>query len=335
MPERLSRRRRALFAAIAVALALVVAGAGLLAADLYVHHKYERVSAVNIWGYRGPVVGDKRRGETRIVVLGGSAAFGYGVSWDEAFPHLLEQRLQARGPYRVINLAFNNESAASFAPTLEDYRYLGYDVAILYEGYNDLLARPPADTFRRQSAVFNATGYLPLLPMVAREKYFEWRYRGDIGRGYQRGDEPQTVFRPKDGAAAEAAAASLDAQLGRLTPEGAGASADCAGEWQPYCAAVIGAVTGARAVGTLVMVATQPYVSDRHVEQQSALRRALDTAFAGDRGVVYLDLGRAVDLRDPALAYDGMHLTLAGNRVIAQAFEEPLLALLRAREVTP
>jgi lysophospholipase L1-like esterase len=76
------------------------------------------------------------------------------------------------------------------------------------------------------------------------------------------------------------------------------------------------------------VVASQPHVSDLHVEQQAALRDAIQQRFAADDGVSYLDLGRAVDLRDSSLAFDGMHLTAAGNQVIAGAFVQPLLKLI-------
>jgi lysophospholipase L1-like esterase len=331
MPERLPLRRRLIFSSIAIALSLLVAGAGLLAADLYLHKKYEDVSAVNIWGYRGPTIGAKPPGEFRIVVVGGSAAFGYGLAWSEAFPYFLEQRLN-EGPrhvarYRVVNLAFNAEAAASFAPTLEDYDYLDYDLAILYEGYNDLLERPKSAVFRRQSRVFKATGYMPLLPMVLREKYFDWRYGGDIGQGYRANETAQTVFRPDDEAAAAAAAASLEQRLGGLSSD-ASKTGQCDGLWRLYCNVVLDAVRAGRARGVLMLVAGQPFISDRHIEQQAALRGAIAARFGNDTGVAYADFGRALDLRDVSMAFDGMHLTVAGNRVLADAFVPAVLGLI-------
>ena len=67
----------------------------ILGVDLYVHHRAERYAGVNIWGYRGPTVARKTAGEHRLVVLGGSTAFGYGVDWDKAFPAQLEARSSA------------------------------------------------------------------------------------------------------------------------------------------------------------------------------------------------------------------------------------------------
>src|SRR5437660_7581922 len=68
----LSRRKKLAFAAAAIALALLVVFLGLLGADLYVHRRFEQSAGVNIWGYRGPIVGRKTPGEVRLVFLGGS-----------------------------------------------------------------------------------------------------------------------------------------------------------------------------------------------------------------------------------------------------------------------
>src|SRR4051812_3978846 len=100
------------FAVCAALLACVVGIAALLAADLYLHKRSERSAGLNRWGYRGPVVGRKQPGEIRVAVLGGSTVFGYGVMWDEAFPALLEQRLNAGARdgarFTVVNLGYNN-----------------------------------------------------------------------------------------------------------------------------------------------------------------------------------------------------------------------------------
>lgn len=333
MPERLPLHRRLLFGAITVAVALLVAGAGLLAADFYLHRKYDAASSLNIWGYRGPAVKAKPAGSRRVVVLGGSTAFGYGVDWNQAFPFVLEQRLSrsGRGTFSVVNLGFNNEGAASFLPTLQDYRFLDYDLAILYEGYNDLIERPGFTPFRHRSLVYRATGYLPLLPMVLKEKVFDWRYQGDIGRGYRSaGAGEQTVFRPTAAGQAAQAVRSLDQPLGPLaagTGAAAAAELQSSDPWTRYCTTVVEAVRHARLENTLVLVATQPYVSDRHVEQQAALGRAITSAFQRDPGVAMVNLGHTIDLQDPALTLDGLHLSVAGNRLLAEAFVAPVLEL--------
>jgi hypothetical protein len=133
------------------------------------------------------------------------------------------------------------------------------------------------------------------------------------------------AFRPHGG---ESIASSLASQVGTLTSGPAAGPTGCGKRWSQYCRTVLDAVTIAREMNTLVLVASQPYVSDLHVQQQAAMRQALERQFKADKRVSYLDLGRAIDLRDQSLAFDGMHLTFTGNRMIADAFVQPVLELL-------
>lgn len=166
-PVNRNTRARFLLAVVTVGLTVVVMLGGLVGLDLSLHTRFEKAAGLNYRGYRGAVVKPKPLGEQRVVVLGGSTAFGYGVTAEEAFPAILErklteQRRQGRdGPISVVNLAYNNEGAYSFVGTLQDYAALDYDVAILYEGYNDLDPTPNLRAFRRDSPVFRWTGYLP------------------------------------------------------------------------------------------------------------------------------------------------------------------------------
>ena len=339
-----SRRRYVAFAAVTFALASGVCVAGLLAFDLYLHRKYQNNASVNVWGYRGPAVGSKAAGETRVVVLGGSTAFGYGPDYTQSFPYLLERRLQERGRFSVVNLAYTAERAFSFRPTMEDYDYLDFDIAILYEGYNDLADYNTVDVlndvqyvpYRRRSGVFRLTGYLPIFPIVLREKAYALLYDGDISKGYA-GAKP--VFRP--GLATEVTAGALQAaattaqtlerHLGKLSRDGdtraVAATDGCDRRWRHYCGAVEDAIRWARARDKRVIVTTQPYLSDVHVEQQRALIAMLDARFKADAGVRHVNLGRAIDLRDTRFCYDGVHLLAAGNQIVADAFVEPVLAL--------
>jgi hypothetical protein len=330
-----------LFAVIAAGGSLLVMLAAALCIDLYLHAKYERTASVNRWGYRGRVAPPKQASEFRVAVLGGSTAFGYGPDWEQSFPYLLQSQLNekagGRRPYSVVNLAYNNEGAYAFRYTLEDYESLDYDAAIMYEGYNDLGDEPNYRVWRHESAIFRATGYQPILPLILREKASVLGY-GDVGAAYR----PGTVFRATVAQrataealkAAAATAESLERQLGRLTRDVHSAvtpTTGCDDHWQHYCGAVYDAVRWARDRRVLVIVGTQPFISDRHIDQQNALVGMLNKHFGDDSGVVYLNLGAAVDLRDTALSYDGMHLNPAGNAIIANAFVEPVRRLTPAR----
>ena len=85
----------------------------------------------------------------------------------------------------------------------------------------------------------------------------------------------------------------------------------------------------ARQRGKRVLVVTQPYLSDLHVEQQRALEAMLRRQFGGDPRVRYVNLGRLIDLHDPRLAYDGLHLTAVGNEKIAAALAPVVLEVLQ------
>ena len=57
-----------------------------------------------------------------------------------------------------MNLGYNNEGAYSFRATLEDYAWLDYDLALLYEGYNDMMADEPAERAGVQARVAQCSG---------------------------------------------------------------------------------------------------------------------------------------------------------------------------------
>jgi hypothetical protein len=84
------------------------------------------------------------------------------------------------------------------------------------------------------------------------------------------------------------------------------------------------------------VVITQPYLSDLHVDQQLALAGMMRQRYAGNPRVVYLNLGRAIDMRDKALVYDSIHLVPRGNELIASRINPVLWPLVeRQAGVSP
>lgn len=347
----MTRRKRVLFALIAVALASVVAGGALLVVDILMHSRFEKSAGYNLWGYRGPSLPAKRPGEVRVAMLGGSTAFGYGVTWEQAIPAVLEGELNRRSgmpPVTVANLAYNNEGAYSFRYTLEDYLWLDYDMAILYEGYNDVPFNPPdanTQVFRHESPIFRLAGYLPIFPMVFREKAAALLTGGAPGEAYTY--EKKTVFRPGLSArgaaglltAAASAGQALETQLRGLTdapprsiPDDA--STGCAHPWGPYCRSVLVAIEFALSHGKQVLVVGQPFFppnnkrSARHLHQQAELEKMLQLKFAGDRRVRYVAMGNTVNLSDEQHSFDEMHLTADANRIVAAALAAPVAEMI-------
>ena len=342
----LSRKKYLSFAAIAVAMSFVGMVLVLLVADLVLHRRAERSAGLNRYGYRGPVVGRKQAGELRVVVLGGSTVFGYGVSWNESIPALLEASLREKSssrPISVVNLGFNNEGAYGFVPNLEDFSYLNYDVVVLYEGYNDLMGDEGVNSgvFRRDSAVYRLTGYYPILPIYLQEKAMALRSGNDITAAYidlrrRPGDPSAVVFKP--GLATRTSAAAIDA-IGAMTQALDGrfertrtmparaeheSTLGCAFPDVTYCESVAAAIRFSLSRGLGVVVGSQPRLPGRrspefHERQQKVLASMISRVFGGEKRVVFADLSRAIDLTDPNITFDGMHLNPPGNRIIADA----------------
>jgi lysophospholipase L1-like esterase len=335
----MKRSRRLMFILAALTIPPVVIFAAVFMLDLYLHQRYEMSAGLNKRGYRGPVLGRKRANEARVAVVGGSTAFGYGVTWDNAFPALLSARLnESLRPSRqvsVANLGYNNEGAYSFKYTLSDFLYLEYDTVLIYTGYNDL-GGANTQVYRHQSPVFRLTGYMPILPVVLREKAMALRAGGDLEGAYA-GKVAFSASRQDRTAAAVldttvGVLKALEGQLGRLSAERPASNAlhedSCAARWQFYCQQVYEATLFGVTHDKEVLIVTEPYISDSHVEQQSAMANMILGRFRGNPRVRYVNLGPVVDLKDGSLAWDGMHLTIAGNRKVADSLARFLVETL-------
>lgn len=317
--------RKLAFALGAIVLSTTGTIASVAGLDLYMHHRYARGGGYNIWGYRGDALGRKQIGERRIEMLGGSVTFGYGVAADETISAYLQAALN-RGAAAgrslqvvVSNLGWNSEGAYSFQYTLKDYEYLRSDVAIFYSGYNDLGYNN--QVFRRESAVFRLTGYLPILPIIPVGSWLRLQ-------NLPTKDAGKVVFVPRlsDQYATEAADAALrmsqalERQLGRLVPGeiGGAAKGPQPANWQYYLQSLRSAITTALAQGQQVLVVTEPWISQTHVDQQEAVADMVRTEFGRDPRVRYRNAGLTIDLHDRAMCWDGMHLTAAGNKFVAE-----------------
>ena len=203
----------------------------------------------------------------------------------------------------VVNLGFNNEGAYAYRLTLDDFSFLDYDVAMFFDGYNDLKGDDARNTslFRHDSPIFQLTGYYPILPLVFAEKAMLLRTGGDLMAGYAalRGEE-KTVFKPSlaDRASATALEStvavteSLGRQLGRFSspPVAPLAPAErqkeshsgCAYPWSFYCQSMHAAVRHALDLNKRVIVVLQPLpaLSDARAARVAA-DRARPTCSSG------------------------------------------------------
>lgn len=328
------------FHLVALALALVIAMTVVIAADIYLHHRLAPYAAVNIWGYRGEVLGRKATNEKRILMIGPSTVFGVGFPPEQALPAQLEQQLQARSatPVRVVNLGMPGENAYAYRTNLEDYRYLKPDAVIFY-GDSNPIGRVAKVVMRHNSPIFRLTGYYPIIHTVIREK-------ATLMRTGTLGNADAVVFRPR--LTERAGAATLDGaanvadyvlkMIGPLatTPDHPqAATLTCEAAFSEFCDAMNDAVTYARSLGLPALVVNQPYETPLQIRIQQALQDMLRKRHGSDLGVRYLNLGNAVDLTDSALTYDGVHLTPAGNHKMATQLVAPALELLSAPPAEP
>ena len=307
----------------------------LVAADLYYHNKYLSNAGLNYRGYRGEVLGKKKADEIRVAVLGSSIVFGYGLKYYEALPAQLEKSLTPYSDKKitVINLAYNAEGVYAFYYNLSDFSYLDYDYVVLYSGELDLAAGK-ITTYRHSDPVFRAFGYMPILPLIIKEKIMLIRSNGNLDKAYR---EQKVVFKPGAGDKAANAAfekaldteeniESVIARLGMV--KGLDFSVDKlrTDRWAWYIYYSLKAIDFALQHKKKVIVISPPSHNERNRDQQEALRKVLP------KEVFYSNLAGSASLNDSDLFYDGAHLTAKGSKVMADIMAQKIGPYIRANE---
>ena len=113
---------------VVIAVELIAAFAtGLVIVDLRAHAIRQAERDVNMWGYRGEP--RLRAVDLRVAVVGGSAAFGYGVDWEHSLTYYLDGDLKRHArkinellQIDVVNLAAVGDGAASVHLDAADLR---------------------------------------------------------------------------------------------------------------------------------------------------------------------------------------------------------------------
>lgn len=331
--RRLPRTQFVVFSIVAVVLCVASVLSAALAFDVYLHHRFFRSGGYNVWGYRGEPLSRKRPGEVRLAMLGGSLVFGFGVDMDETIPAYLRRELSDR---TVVNLGLNGDGAYAFPPTLKDYAYLELDQVMLYSGIVDFVPRKVV--FRHQSGMFLATGYLPILPIVPLAKWLRVTDLWDAARVPVDGGDRAATKAANFALQMQAAIGNQLAKIAEVDRQPRRASIDsvCGPRFDFYCGEVSDAVLEARRQGLEVFVVTEPYLlfsevsSEFHHAQQAALAAMIARRFGGDAQVHYLNMGNAVNVKDPTLCFDGvMHLTAKGNAQLAHQLAAALKTVER------
>jgi hypothetical protein len=282
-------------AVAALAVESVILGAvGLVALDLRAHHHVEELGGVNVWGYRGGVLRQKQANETRLALVGGDLAFGWGVAANETTPYYLRRLVALEvdrpgQPARIVtavNLSAQGLPPAEYDAWIDHFAYLRPDVICI-------LPDPPQHRLRsgrflpdRRSAFFTTFGYSPILPLVVKEK-------GDV--------VDSALLR---GAGAWLAFADLEGPAPRESGSGRGLEA------------AVRAALRAAPAGVVVVLPQDPDAEPPVI----AVR---------DRRLRIVDLNQAARRDADATILDGFHFSAGGHSWAAEAVAPAVLELLR------
>jgi hypothetical protein len=165
--------------AIAIALqAALFSGLGLVVLDMRAHTRVEELGGVNVWGYRGTELGRKQPHHLRIVAFGADLAFGWGLKPAETLAsyagRLVSLELNRPGqrsrPVTATVAAARGMRLDDYAAWIRRFSVLQPDIICLLPDEADHQLAAGRFLPDRDSRIFAATGYSPILPLVLREK---------------------------------------------------------------------------------------------------------------------------------------------------------------------
>ncbi len=295
---------RGVFAALAVET-VMLAFLLTIVADQIAHTHVEKLGGVNVWGYRGPVLHQKKANEVRIVVTGGDLAFGWGVAASEAMApsvrELVSRRVDRPGqPDRRVTgvtAAAQGLAPAAYASWIDRFAYLRPDViCIVVDPIGHVFVQSAFLPARRSRA--SMFGYSPILPLVLQEK--------------------GTLVHSSLLRLAGNTLAAADAALG--VRENRDAAAIVQGT--DYTSSIDAAVrAGLRSSTGGVVVVLSPSSDNRRVKAEMA------SSFAAER-VRLVDLGDDPRMLAATLRLDGFNFSAAGHSVAAENVAPAVLELI-------
>lgn len=295
-----------------VVQAAIVAVLLTVVADQVAHTHVETLGGVNIWGYRGPVLHQKKANEIRIAVVGGDLSFGWGVAASEALAPAVRQLVAvaldrpgtAPVTYTGVTLGARGLAPDEYAAWIERYAYLRPDViCVVPDPIGHVPAAGPFVPDRR-SLAFTTWGYSPILPLVLEEKG-------------TRGKKPawRTLGATLD---------RVDSLFGTDPRRTAAVVAD-----PTYVVAVQSAVRAGLRIASAVVVVLAPH--DQEGLDRAGVRQLLASADGGGR-VRVVDLAADPRMHDEGLRLDRFSFSTAGHAVAAWNVAPVVIDLIRERD---
>jgi hypothetical protein len=308
---------RSRLAAVFAIQVIVFAGLAGVALDLYAHKRLETLAGLNLWGYRGVVAHQRQPREIRLVVVGGTRAFGLGMpaSWTIATVVRQEVMLVTDRPGGVVRqvvaltLARPGALPDSYTGTIEHFAYLKPDYICIYDDLGVGGAPLPEET----SGVFARTGYWPALPLALQEKGMLWRF-GSVQAGYVRTASPGTSWMRRVSGTALQGAGIMLAGVDRMMARPA--IPHRADDPERYAAQMMQTLGVALNHARGVVVALGPAESPLQASNLAALLPRLDNELRTTPRLRLVNLQADAVLRDPSQRLDGWNY---GGEAIATA----------------
>jgi hypothetical protein len=295
--------------------AIVLLGLGLVVADQLAHKRVQMLAGVNSWGYRGAIMPMQRGAEWRVAVVGGDRAFGWGVGPEEAMPAYLRTELSRQvtgdAPVMVANLGAIGLPAHDYDGRIRAFSYLRPDVVCLYV---DLRDRSNAALLpRHDSGVTAATGYVPMLPLLFRDKGVKLAADGHTWLG-------------SSASAMSTSLTAIDRVLYALVASTKEFALD------DRSVSLGQAVEAALDAAPQAVVVLPMPLDDAERQAHEAARARLSPWVAAEPRLQLVDLRETTGLADPVLRLDGFHYGAAGHSMAATAIAPAvLMALSRSR----
>lgn len=296
---------------------LVLAVLATVAADLGAHKRVETLGGLNTRGYRGPVAHQRQPNELRVVVVGGTRAFGWGEPASSTMvaavrfelARVLDVPNKPLMPIVAINLGQIGAPPETYTSTLEHFSYLKPDYIGIFDDLGDPGPNRPFD----RSGIFAMTGYRPMLPLVLQEK-------GRVMQSRMMGAPLEYLGD---------ALAGADRVLARVAG-GRDEAPPSASFPREYASAIIRAIETAHAQARGVVVVLSPVDNEGQRRNLEALLLQLS-----ERGnpswLRFVDLRAAADLYDPSRRLDGFSFGANATSIAGQAIAPAFLELIPSR----
>jgi lysophospholipase L1-like esterase len=292
---------------------------------------------INGRGFRGPdFAEEKAPGTRRVLTLGGSSTFGYTNRDEDTYPSVLQHLLDARCPgtaFEVINLGIPHQGSGEILALFEaEGAPLAPDLVSFYEGANDTVNVPGSELRRSLKSASLARTLLRelrarLLTLVFIDSFLDTRMRR-FG--------PDDVARHTEG--------KVDAFLGNLailhdSVSASGAHFVVANQQVKSMTLSDDEILGVSYAAEVASVRRSLQdsggigASAQWMLIHSELMDALEP-WAREREIPFVDVIGRLD-PDRRVLVSWVHLSPSGNRQIAEALAEQVLALLCAGGGSP